>query len=83
MLEGGGRVAEQIATGVHPGDLSTVLMMGATADHIVGTSEASGVDAELPRAIRSHYQRAIAAGHGTDDWTSLFEVIRRPSSRSG
>jgi len=78
MLEGGGRVAEQIATGVHPGDLSTVLMMGATADHIVGTSEASGVDAELPRAIRSHYERAVAAGHGTDDWTSLFEVIRRP-----
>ena len=43
------------SAGVHPGDLSTATMMGATADHIVGASEAAGIDLELPRAIRSHY----------------------------
>jgi hypothetical protein len=49
---------------------------GATADHIVTTSEDSGVDATLPRAIRSQYDRASAAGHGSDNWTALYEVIR-------
>ena len=30
-------------------------MMGATADHIVRTSDAAGVDTALPSAIKSHY----------------------------
>lgn len=76
MLGGGDDLIEELTTGVYPGELSTVLMMGATADHIAGTSEASGVDTELPRAVRSHYNRAIAAGHGTDNWPALYEVIR-------
>jgi 3-hydroxyisobutyrate dehydrogenase-like beta-hydroxyacid dehydrogenase len=79
MLEGGHDLARQLETGVYPGDLSTVLMMGATADHIATTNEAGGVDTELPRAIKSHYDRAIAAGHGTDNWTALYEVIKRPT----
>jgi len=76
MLGRGEDMVGQLESGVHPGDLSTVLMMGATADHIVRTSEASRVDAVLPRAIKSHYDRAIEAGHGTDNWTALHEVIR-------
>jgi 3-hydroxyisobutyrate dehydrogenase-like beta-hydroxyacid dehydrogenase len=75
MLEGGRDLAEQLETGAHPGDLSTVRMMGATADHIVRTAEASGVDTELPRTIRSHYDRAVAAGHAAENWTALYEVI--------
>ncbi|HEY6739327.1 MAG TPA: NAD(P)-binding domain-containing protein [Actinopolymorphaceae bacterium] len=77
MLAGGERAARQIETGVHPGDLSTATMMGATADHILSASVAAGIDLELPRAVKSHYDRAIAAGHGKDDWTSLYEVIKR------
>jgi 3-hydroxyisobutyrate dehydrogenase-like beta-hydroxyacid dehydrogenase len=77
MLRGDGEIATSLSTGEHPGDLSTVAMMGATADHIVGASEAAGVDTALPRAIKSQYDRAIAAGHATDNWTSLYEVILR------
>jgi 3-hydroxyisobutyrate dehydrogenase-like beta-hydroxyacid dehydrogenase len=51
-------------------------MMGATAEHILRTSEKAGVDRELPAAVRSHYDRAVAAGHGTDGWTALYEVIK-------
>jgi 3-hydroxyisobutyrate dehydrogenase-like beta-hydroxyacid dehydrogenase len=76
---GGEDTARNLDSGVHPGDLSTATMMGATADHIVGASEAAGIDVELPRAIRSHYGRAIAAGHGRDGWTSLIEVIKAPA----
>ncbi|RKR87596.1 3-hydroxyisobutyrate dehydrogenase-like beta-hydroxyacid dehydrogenase [Micromonospora pisi] len=70
------QTARQLETGEHPGDLSTVLMMGATADHILRTSEQAGVDLELPRAVKSHYERAVAAGHGTSNWTALYEVIK-------
>lgn len=62
--------------GVHPGHLSTATMMGATAAHILGASESAGVDTALPRAVLSHYERAIAAGHGQDNWTSIYEVIK-------
>jgi 3-hydroxyisobutyrate dehydrogenase-like beta-hydroxyacid dehydrogenase len=72
-----GDTAAQLDSGVHPGHLSTALMMGATADHILGASEAAGIDLTLPKAIKAHYDAAIAAGHGKDNWTSLFEVIKK------
>ncbi|TYB96591.1 NAD(P)-dependent oxidoreductase [Micromonospora sp. WP24] len=76
MIGDGSQLAQQLEAGEHPGDLSTTLMMGATADHIVRTSARAGVDVRLPEAVRSHYERAIAAGHGTRNWTALYEVIR-------
>jgi 3-hydroxyisobutyrate dehydrogenase-like beta-hydroxyacid dehydrogenase len=54
-------------------------MMGATAAHILEASQAAGINLELPRAVQSHYDRAIAAGHGHDGWTALIEVISKPS----
>ncbi|MGW5700499.1 NAD(P)-dependent oxidoreductase [Amycolatopsis japonica] len=68
--------AEQIEKGEHPGDEANVTMMGATADHIVEASRDAGIDLALPEAIKSHYDRAIAAGHGRSSWTSLFEIIK-------
>jgi 3-hydroxyisobutyrate dehydrogenase-like beta-hydroxyacid dehydrogenase len=61
----------------YPGDLSTAAMMGATADHIVAAGTAAGLDTVLPEAVKSLYDRAIAAGHGSDNWTSLYEVVTR------
>jgi 3-hydroxyisobutyrate dehydrogenase-like beta-hydroxyacid dehydrogenase len=82
MLEGGGELAKSLETGVHPGDLSTVLMMGATADHIVRTSATLGIDVRMVEAVKSQYERAIAAGHGTHNWTALYEVIKSRRSLS-
>ncbi|MBG0565416.1 NAD(P)-dependent oxidoreductase [Actinoplanes aureus] len=76
MVGSGAELAAELDAGKHPGDLSTAFMMGATADHILRTSEKAGVDRELPAAVKSHYDRAIAAGHGTRNWTALYEVIR-------
>ncbi|MFY1574631.1 NAD(P)-dependent oxidoreductase [Verrucosispora sp. WMMD703] len=76
MIGDGLELARALEAGEHPGDLSTARMMGATAEHILRTSETVGVDVELPKAVRSHYQRAVAAGHGDQDWTALYEVIR-------
>ncbi|MCP3802720.1 NAD(P)-binding domain-containing protein [Allokutzneria sp. A3M-2-11 16] len=74
-LEG---AAKQIDEGNHPGDLASVVMMGATADHIVGASEEAGIETGLPRAVKAHYDRAIESGHGADSWTSLIERIKKP-----
>ena len=64
--------------GEHPGDLSTVTMMGATADHIVETSTLLGLDLALPQAVRAHYLQAIKDGHGSDNWTRIIDSIRGP-----
>ncbi|TWD19351.1 3-hydroxyisobutyrate dehydrogenase-like beta-hydroxyacid dehydrogenase [Streptomyces sp. T12] len=62
--------------GEHPGDLSTVTMMGATSDHIVETSRSLGLDLALPLAVQGHYRRAIENGHGGDNWTRIIDSIR-------
>ncbi|MGV9846814.1 NAD(P)-dependent oxidoreductase [Streptomyces fungicidicus] len=64
--------------GEHPGDLSTVTMMGATSDHIVETGASLGLDLALPLAVRAHYRRAIEDGHGGDNWTRIIDGIRAP-----
>ncbi len=75
MIGDGEALARELEARRYPGELSTTRMMGATADHILRTSEAAGVDVALPAAVKSHYDRAIAAGHATSNWTALFEVI--------
>ncbi|MET8265153.1 NAD(P)-dependent oxidoreductase [Micromonospora arida] len=67
--------------GEHPGDLSTVTMMGATADHIVETSTTLGLDLGLPLAVRAHYRHAIGNGHGGDNWTRIIDSIRDPRDK--
>lgn len=64
--------------GRHPGDLSTVTMMGATSGHIVETSTALDLDLALPLAVQAHYRRAIENGHGSDNWTRIIDSIREP-----
>ena len=67
--------------GEHPGDLSTVTMMGATADHIVETSTTLGLDLALPLAVRAHYRHAIENGYGGDNWTRIIDSIREPRDK--
>jgi 3-hydroxyisobutyrate dehydrogenase-like beta-hydroxyacid dehydrogenase len=67
--------AAEIDARHYPGDLATATMMGATAEHILDTSRAAGVDPALPAAVAALYRRAIAAGHGKDGWTALFEQV--------
>ncbi|MFE0682903.1 NAD(P)-dependent oxidoreductase [Streptomyces sp. NPDC058961] len=77
ILRAGERVpGTALDAGEHPGDLSTVTMMGATADHIVETSTSLGLDLALPLAVRAHYRHAIENGHGGDNWTRIIDGIR-------
>ncbi|KPM54082.1 6-phosphogluconate dehydrogenase [Frankia sp. R43] len=76
MIGDGRDLGRLLEDGEHPGDLSTAQMMGATADHIVRTSEKAGVDTRLPKAVKAHYDLAIAAGRGTENWTVLYEILK-------
>jgi 3-hydroxyisobutyrate dehydrogenase-like beta-hydroxyacid dehydrogenase len=67
--------AENIASGQHPGEGASIVMMGATADHIAGASTEAKLDLALPHAVKSLYDRAIAAGRGGETWTTLYNVI--------
>ncbi|MFI5735298.1 NAD(P)-dependent oxidoreductase [Kribbella sp. NPDC051587] len=78
LTAGAENLGADIDAGKHPGDLSTITMMGATADHIVGASAAAGIDVALPEAVRAHYLRAIEDGHGGDNWTRIIDGIRSP-----
>ncbi|WP_308294349.1 NAD(P)-binding domain-containing protein [Streptomyces sp. XM4193] len=69
-----------IDAGEHPGELSTVTMMGATTDHIVETSTSLGLDLALPLAVQAHYRQAIGNGHGGDNWTRIIDGIREPGT---
>lgn len=73
-------LGRQIDAGKHPGEESTATMMGATADHIVASSAAAGLDTALPRAVRDHYRHAIEEGHGAEGWTRIIDGIRVPSA---
>lgn len=69
-------LGSRIDAGDHPGESSSVIMMGATADHIVATSSSVGIDTQLPRAIQELYRRAIDGGYGSEGWTRTIDSIR-------
>ena len=79
IIGGLAEAADNIDTGKYPGDLANVIMMGATADHIVGASRAVGINSGLPEAVKALYDRTIATGHGKDGWPSLIEAIKKNS----
>nr|8HWY_A Chain A, ancestral imine reductase mutant N559_M6 [Escherichia]8HWY_B Chain B, ancestral imine reductase mutant N559_M6 [Escherichia] len=72
-------MAEQIDAGEYPGDESTLAMNAAGIDHIIHASRAQGIDTALPEAVKALAERAIAAGHGEDSFTSVIEVLRKPA----
>ncbi len=78
MRAGEAEPGTALDAGEHPGHLSTVTMMGATADHIVETSTSLGLGLALPQTVRAHYRRAIEDGHGDDNWTRIIDGIRDP-----
>lgn len=76
MLAVGEDFGAQLEAGEHPGHLSTITMMGATADHLVEASEAAGIDVDLPRAVQAHYTWARSRGYGGENWSRIIDGIR-------
>ncbi|MDT0322403.1 NAD(P)-dependent oxidoreductase [Streptomyces millisiae] len=71
--------APQVDAGRYPGDDATVDVQIAAIDHLIHAAAARGVDNALPELLKSTMERAKAAGHGSDSYASVIEVLRRPA----
>lgn len=68
-------MAAEIDQRSYPDAGANVAMMAAGMDHITEASRDAGIDTGLPEAVQRLYHRALAAGHGQDSSTSLYEMI--------
>lgn len=73
------RYASQVDAGRYPGDDATVDVQIAAIDHLLHAAAARGIDNALPELLRSTMERAKAAGHGSDSYASLIEVLKKPA----
>lgn len=60
----------------YPGDLGTMRMNLNALEHITRTSEEQGVSSDQPRLMREFAERAIAAGHGEQNYLAVYELFR-------
>ncbi|GGS68700.1 3-hydroxyisobutyrate dehydrogenase [Planobispora rosea] len=70
--------AEQIDSGSFPAEVSALETDARAMEHLIEESEAVGVNAELPRLIKAMADRAIAAGHGGEQYPVLIGEFGRP-----
>ncbi|WP_314621674.1 NAD(P)-dependent oxidoreductase [Streptomyces stackebrandtii] len=70
--------AEQIDKGAFPAEVSALETDARAMEHLIEESEAVGVNAELPRLIKAMAERAIAAGHGGEQYPVLIEEFGKP-----
>ncbi|WP_026930447.1 NAD(P)-dependent oxidoreductase [Glycomyces tenuis] len=58
------------------GDLASLKMMHAGAQHVIDTSEDAGTDAELTKTVQDYYQRALDATERTGAIVPVYQIIR-------
>ncbi|MFI8193759.1 NAD(P)-dependent oxidoreductase [Streptomyces sp. NPDC085946] len=71
--------APQVDAGRYPGADATVDVQIAAVDHLLHAAAARGVDNALPELLKAAMERARDAGHGSDSFASVVEVLRRPA----
>ncbi|KAF0844772.1 3-hydroxyisobutyrate dehydrogenase-like beta-hydroxyacid dehydrogenase [Nocardia caishijiensis] len=68
--------AERIDAGEHPGDVDRLAMGMASVEHVLHTNADAGVDTTLPAAVAALFRRGMDAGHATDSFSSLVELMK-------
>ncbi|MFJ2646185.1 NAD(P)-dependent oxidoreductase [Streptomyces sp. NPDC087420] len=71
--------AEQVDAGSFPAEVSALETDVRAMTHLIEASEAAGVNAELPRLFKAIADRAIAAGHGGEQYAVLIEEFGKPA----
>ncbi|MFI6207491.1 NAD(P)-dependent oxidoreductase [Streptomyces sp. NPDC051041] len=69
--------AERIDAGKHLGDVDRLAMGMASVEHVLHTNADSGVDTVLPAAVAELFRRGMDAGHATDSFSSLVELMKK------
>ncbi|QKV92594.1 NAD(P)-dependent oxidoreductase [Streptomyces sp. NA02950] len=73
--------APQVDAARYPGDDATVDIQIAAIDHLIHAAAARGIDNSLPELLKRTMERTSAAGHGSDSYASVIEVLRDPAAR--
>jgi 3-hydroxyisobutyrate dehydrogenase-like beta-hydroxyacid dehydrogenase len=68
-------MAEQADSGQYPGDGSNLLSAAAGMEHILHAVQAHGIDSSVLLAAHAIAKRAVDAGHGTDSFARLTEML--------
>ncbi|MFI2613289.1 NAD(P)-dependent oxidoreductase [Streptomyces sp. NPDC018584] len=71
--------AEQVDKGSFPAEVAALETDARSMAHLIEESEAAGVNAELPKLFKAMADRAIAAGHGGEQFPVLIEEFSKPS----
>ncbi|MFI9402680.1 NAD(P)-dependent oxidoreductase [Nocardia sp. NPDC052316] len=71
--------AEQIDKGSFTAETSALATDVRAMTHLIEESEALGVNAELPKLFKVIADRAIAAGHGGEQYPVLIEEFSKPA----
>ncbi|MDX3225944.1 NAD(P)-dependent oxidoreductase [Streptomyces sp. ME19-01-6] len=69
--------APQVDAGRYPGDDATIDVQIAAIEHLLHAAASRGVDNALPELLKSTMERAKAAGHGSDSFAGVIEVLRK------
>ena len=72
-------IAHQVKTGDYGGREAHLDMQVAYMDHMIESSLARNVDPTFPAYVKELMQRAIAAGHGSDDFGRLLDGFATPA----
>jgi 3-hydroxyisobutyrate dehydrogenase-like beta-hydroxyacid dehydrogenase len=72
--------AQQIDEGSYPAPDATIDTHVAAMNLVIHESETLGVNAELPKFVKTLADRAIAGGHGGDGYAAMIELFREPSA---
>lgn len=70
--------ADQIDSGKFPALDSTINTHLAAMEHLIHESETAGINAELPRFVKTLTDRAVAEGHGDEGYAAMIEQFRKP-----
>ncbi|RRR96964.1 NAD(P)-dependent oxidoreductase [Glycomyces terrestris] len=66
----------QAAKGGGWGDLASLKMMHAGAQHVIDASEDAGVDAAITKTIQDYYQRALEASERAGEAVPVYRIFR-------
>lgn len=69
--------APRITAGNHAGDVDRISMGVASLEHVLHTTQVSGVDGSLPAAVLKIFRQGVTAGHGQNSLTSLIGVLKQ------
>ncbi|MET8374339.1 NAD(P)-dependent oxidoreductase [Streptomyces microflavus] len=70
---------DRIDAGEHTGDVDRLAMGMASVEHVLRTNADAGVDTALPAAVVDLFRRGMEAGHATDSFSALVEVMGKPT----